>query len=68
MFLILLTSSTPVHPLHQLFVMFSLEQFVALVKHVHVLVVCHQLTDFLRNLHGRNKEMILLLDEISLKL
>lgn len=50
--------SVPVHPLHQLFIVFSLEQLVALVKHVHVLVVCHQLTDFLRDLRFVPKKLI----------
>lgn len=41
---------SPVHPLHKLLVVLTLEQVVALVETVHALVIGHELANFLCNL------------------
>lgn len=49
----------PVHPLYQLLVVLTLEQVVTLVEAVHVLVIGHELTNFLCHLQrGRSSGRI----------
>lgn len=55
-------SVVPVHPLHKLFVLLSLEHVVVLVEAVHALVVRHQLSNLLGHLvviQGSTKKITL---------
>lgn len=48
---------SPVHPLHKLLVMLTLEQVVALVETVHALVIGHELANFLCNLQRDRSDL-----------